>query len=169
MKTPLIIERPDLQAWQQKALFSALTAAFWIAWVFLWLPLVTLGGWLFFGYQFRFHMVELNGYARFLNVLMVYAIVIAVMGGALMLWAVYNHIRFRGVDRRKETPPPTDHEMGDWARHPVEVMAQWREFSVMTVHHDAQGSICRVEPALNLRNIEAATKPTDNRRLLRVV
>lgn len=169
MKKPLIIDRPDLQAWQQKALFGALTAAFWVVWVFLWLPLITLLGWLFFGYQFRFHMIELNGYPRFMSVLSVYLIVIAVMGGALMIWATYNHLRFRGIDRRKQTPAPTETEIGKWANHPAEVMAQWRECAVMTVHHDAQGGIDRVEPKLNLRNIEAASKSANDARRLKVV
>ena len=169
MKKPLIIERPDLQAWQQKAVFGALTAAFWVAWVFLWLPLITLLGWLFFGQRFRLHMIELNGYQHFLNVLAAYALVIAAMSGGLILWAMYNHFRFRGVDRRKEVSAPSNAEMGHWAQHPESVVARWREYAVMTVHHDPKGGIERVDYALNPRNFPAAPKSANEPHLKRVV
>jgi biofilm PGA synthesis protein PgaD len=155
MKKPLIIERPDLQDWRQKAMYGALTAVFWAIWVFLWLPLITLVGWLFFGYRFQVEMFQFNGYERFLNVLVVYAIVIGVMTGGLMLWALYNNIRFRGSDRRKLTAAPSNVEMGQWAKHPATLLTQWQECSVVTVHHDKEGNIALVEPALNARNFSA--------------
>lgn len=145
MKNPLIIDRPDLQAWEQKALFGALTAAFWVLWVFLWLPLVTLLGWLFFGYQFQFHIIELDGYRGFLNLLSVYALVILAMGGALILWAKYNHLRFRGMDRRKEIEPPTNDQLAILQHQTVQTIAQWQSYHVMTVHHDTHGVIMKVD------------------------
>lgn len=144
MKNPLIIDRPDLQAWQQKALFGALTAMFWMIWLFLWLPLVTLAAWVFFGYRFQFHMLELAGYEGFLNLVAVYGLVILTMGGALILWAKINHLRFRGVDRRKQFPSPTVEDLA--AQHHVTTasLAQWQNYQVMTVYHDEHGAITRV-------------------------
>jgi biofilm PGA synthesis protein PgaD len=165
MKTPLIIERPDLQAWQQKAVFGALTAVFWVVWVFLWLPLVTLLGWFFFGSRFQFHMIELNGYGQFLEVLGFYALVIGAMGGALIAWALYNDFRFRGVDRRKPAPPLSFADVGESSRHPPSVIARWRECAVMTVHLDADGNVHRVVPALTQRNMVAAEKSANEQRL----
>jgi biofilm PGA synthesis protein PgaD len=147
MKNPLIIDRPDRQAWEQKALFGALTAAFWVLWVFLWLPLATLLGWLFFGYQFQFHMVTLDGYQGFLNLLRIYALVILAMSGALILWAKYNHLRFRGMDRRKEIPPPTNDQLAALHHQSVQTIAQWQSYQVMTIHHDARGAITMVDSA----------------------
>ena len=169
MKQPLIIERPDLQSWRQKALYGTLTVLFWVLWVFLWLPLITLAGWLFFGYRFQVEMIQLNGYERFLNVLVVYAIVICAMGGGLIIWALYNHFRFRGSDRRKTTSAPSNAEMGDWAKQPASLLAQWQDCSVVVVHHDKDGNIDRVEPALNARNISAVEKLAQRPALTRVV
>jgi biofilm PGA synthesis protein PgaD len=146
VKNALIIDRPDLQAWQQKAIFGALTAAFWVIWVVLWLPLVTLLGWLFFGYQFQFHMIRLDGYQGFLNTLAIYAMVIMAMGGALIVWAKYNHLRFRGMDRRKEVVAPTTEQLAVLHRRSVTTIEQWQSFFVMTVHHDEHGAIKRVVP-----------------------
>lgn len=147
MKTnPLIIERPDLQVWQQKAMFSVLTAAFWVGWFVLWLPLVTLVAWFFFGYKIQIHMIELDGYRAFGQLLVVYAGVVLVMGGGLILWAKYNHLRFRGMDRRQSLAAPDDEALGVRAQHPAEVVAAWRNYAVMTVRHDPQGRIVSVRP-----------------------
>ena len=147
MKNPLIIDRPDLQAWQQKAIFGALTASFWIIWFLLWLPLVTLLAWLFFGYQFEFQFVDREGYLGLLAKLTTYGMVVLIMGGSLIAWAKYNHLRFRGNDRRKGFPEPTRDELAALHQQPVATIERWQACSVMTVHHDANGAIQRVELA----------------------
>lgn len=144
MKNPLIIDRPDLQAWQQKAVFGALTAVFWMIWVLLWLPLVTLVAWVFFGYQFQFHMLQLAGYEGFLNLLTIYGLVILTMGGGLILWAKINHLRFRGVDRRKQFPSPGVEDLAALHQVSTTSLAQWRNYKVMTVYHDQHGAIIGV-------------------------
>ena len=148
MKSPLIIDRPDLQAWQQKAMFGAITAAFWLAWVVLWLPLITLLGWLFFGQRFQLQMIDMDGYKAFVNLLSIYCVVVGVMGGALILWATYNHLRFRGIDRRREVDAPTATAMGELINHPGDAIHTWRNYAIVTVHHDAQGGIQNVVPTL---------------------
>lgn len=147
MSRHLIIDRPDLQTWRQRAVFGVLTATFWVAWFFLWLPAITMLGWLAFGYQFRLHMIDLEGYKGFLGLLAIYALIIAAMGGSLILWAKYNHVRFRGVDRRRDAPTPTLADSARWVGQPEIALAKWRTFDVMTVHHDEHGRIVRVEAA----------------------
>lgn len=142
---PLIIERPELQSGGQRAVFGVLTGMFWLLWVVLWLPLITLLGWAFFGYQFHFRMIALHGYVGFLDVLWLYALTIAVMGGGLMLWAKYNHLRFRGVERRKGFAPPTPADLAlVHGQHAADI-AQWQAQSIVTVHHTADGRILRVD------------------------
>lgn len=150
MKSPLIIDRPDLQVWQQKAVFGALTALFWAFWVFLWMPIITLFAWLFFGQRFEFHMFELNGYKNFMALVFVYCLVIGTMGGSLLLWATYNHLRFRGVDRRREVEAPSTAAIGEHIQHPSALIDTWRSYGIVTVHHDEHGGITHVIPAANL-------------------
>ena len=147
MKNPLIIDRPDLQGWQQKAIFGALTATFWFIWFLLWLPLITLLAWLFFGYQFQFQFVDREGYLGFLAMLTTYATVVLIMGGSLIVWAKYNHLRFRGKDRRKGFVVSTIDELAVLYAQPVATIERWQACAVMTVHHDEKGAIQRVEPA----------------------
>lgn len=144
-KPQLIIDRPDLQTWRQRAVFGALTAAFWLVWFALWLPAITMAGWFFFGMRFQQHMIELEGYEGFLSLLGIYALVIAAMGGSLVLWAKYNHIRFRGVERRRDFPIPSAAEIARVHGLSEAAIQQARQHSIMTVHHDEHGAILRVD------------------------
>ncbi len=144
-KPQLIIDRPDLQTWRQRAVFGALTAAFWVGWFVLWLPAITMAGWLFFGLRFKFHMIDLDGFSGFLGLLGVYALVITGMGGSLLLWAKYNHLRFRGVERRRDFPVPSLSDIAAAKGLSETAILEARRCQVMTVHHDDHGSILRVE------------------------
>ncbi|MDI4633871.1 poly-beta-1,6-N-acetyl-D-glucosamine biosynthesis protein PgaD [Pelomonas sp. V22] len=145
-KTPqLIIDRPDLQTWRQRAVFGALTAAFWVGWFVLWLPAITMAGWLFFGLRFKFHMIDLDGFSGFLGLLGIYALVIVGMGGSLLLWAKYNHLRFRGVERRRDFPVPTLADIATAKGLSEAAILDARRCQIMTVHHDDHGGILRVE------------------------
>ncbi len=142
---PLIIDRPDWQSGKQRAVFNVLTAAFWVLWVVLWLPLVTLLGWYFFGYQLHFHMIKLEGYVGFLDVLGIYALVILALSGCLLVWAKYNHLRFRGLDRRENTTAPSLDDLARIHGSTGDEVARWQASSIATVHHDADGRILRVD------------------------
>ncbi|HEV8078806.1 MAG TPA: poly-beta-1,6-N-acetyl-D-glucosamine biosynthesis protein PgaD, partial [Marinobacter sp.] len=45
MKTPLIIERPELQTPTRKTLSSVITFLAWTLWIYLWLPLLSIIAW----------------------------------------------------------------------------------------------------------------------------
>jgi biofilm PGA synthesis protein PgaD len=141
----LIIDRPDLQTWRQRAVFGALTAAFWVVWFVLWLPAITMAGWLFFGLRFKFHMLDLAGFSGFMGLLGAYALVIAGMGGSLLLWAKYNHLRFKGVDRRRDFPVPTTAEIAQATGLSEENIVLARNCQVMTVHHDEHGAVVLIK------------------------
>lgn len=144
MKNPLIIERPDLQVWQQKTVFGLLTALFWGIWLYLWLPVVTLIGWVFFGVQFQYHMLTLKGYEGFFSTLIVYSVVIVVMGGGLIIWAKYNHLRFRGVDRRRQLEPPTVDDLASYFAKTANEISQWQTLKTVVVAHDEKGGILSI-------------------------
>jgi len=103
LKSPLI-ERPDLQSTRQRTLYGALTLAFWAFWFYLWLPLFALLAWML-GLQQAFkYMVVLGGYHDVIRLLGLYSLIILLHGGGLVLWAIYNIIRFHGVERRRVNP-----------------------------------------------------------------
>ena len=148
LKSPLI-ERPDLQSRSQRTLYGALTLVFWALWLYLWVPLLALLAWSLGVQQAYKYMVVLGGYRDVLNLLGFYALVILLLGGGLVLWAVYNIIRFRGVERRTAAPPVTPAESGrEFGQDPAAV-ARWQSAQRLYVTHDERGRIARVEILVN--------------------
>lgn len=141
---PLIIDRPDLQTWPQRAVSGTLTTLFWLMWLALWMPLVTLAGWVAFGWRFKIQMFDLGGLEGFRDLIVVYAAVIAAMSGALMSWARYNYLRFRGVERRRQIDSVSLQALAAFAGQHVDTMQAWRRMRVMVAHHDVEGRVAAV-------------------------
>jgi biofilm PGA synthesis protein PgaD len=74
-----------------------------------------------------------------------YAIVAVANAAVLIVWALYNQIRFRGNERRKASPIVT---VDDFARmydvSPGEVAA-WQRARILVVHHDENGRLVSVD------------------------
>jgi biofilm PGA synthesis protein PgaD len=144
LKSPLI-ERSDLQSPQQRTLYAALTLMFWAFWFYLWLPLLALLAWSLGLQQAYKYMVVLQGYQELIRILGVYFLIVLLLGGGLVVWAVYNIIRFRGVERRIDALPVTPAEIGrDFGQDPASVV-RWQCEQRLYVTHDETGRIARVE------------------------
>ena len=100
----LIIEHPEWQTLRQRTLYASITLIFWMAWGYLWTPLLTFAAWAFGLTKTYEHMVTLEGYRGLLRLFGLYLLVIVCMGGSLLAWAFYNYFRFRGIERRRQRP-----------------------------------------------------------------
>jgi biofilm PGA synthesis protein PgaD len=144
LKSPLI-ERSDLQTPRQRTLYGALTLAFWAFWFYLWLPLLALLAWSL-GLQQAFkYMIVFGGYQDVLRVLGSYALIVLLLGGGLIVWALYNIIRFRGVERRQAPRPVTPAEIGQYFGQEPQAVLRWQGEQRLCVSHDGQGHIVRVD------------------------
>jgi biofilm PGA synthesis protein PgaD len=144
LKSP-IIERSDLQSPRQRTLYGALTLAFWAFWIYLWVPVIALLAWSLGVQQAYQYMVVLGGYQEVIRLFGLYSLVILLLGGALVLWALYNIVRFRGVERRTAALPVTAAEIGrDFGQDPKSV-TRWQQEQRLYVTHDETGRIARVE------------------------
>jgi biofilm PGA synthesis protein PgaD len=144
LKSPLI-ERHDLQSPRQRTIYGALTLAFWAFWFYLWLPVLALLAWAL-GLQQAFkYMVVLGGYHDVIRILGIYSLIIGLLGGCLVLWAVYNILRFRGVERRTAALPVTPAELGKQFGQDPAAVAGWQGGQRLYVTHDQAGRIARVE------------------------
>lgn len=103
--TKLIIEDSELQSPSQRVIYGTLTLLFWAIWIYMWLPLLTIGAWAFGVQRFVDIMIVKEGLTKLANVLTIYLIIIAIMGGALVIWATYNRFRFAGRERRTTQRP----------------------------------------------------------------
>jgi biofilm PGA synthesis protein PgaD len=148
LKSPLI-ERSDLQTPRQRTLYGALTLVFWAFWFYLWLPVLALLAWALGVEQAYKYMIVLGGYRDVINLLGFYSLIILLLGGGLVVWALYNIIRFRGVERRVVALPVTPAEIGrDFGQNPASV-ARWQSEQRLYVMHDEKGRIARVEALID--------------------
>lgn len=144
LKSPLI-ERADLQSSKQRTVFGALTLAFWAFWLYLWLPLLALLAWALGLEQAYKYMVVLGGYKDVIRVLAVYAVIILLLGGALVAWALYNILRFRGVENRVASKAVSSAEIARTYGIDAESVERWQGARHILVSHDPDGRISRVD------------------------
>jgi biofilm PGA synthesis protein PgaD len=144
LKSPLI-ERPELQTPRQRTVFGALTLAFWLFWVYLWVPVLALLAWLLGLQQAYKYMIVLGGYQEVVRVIWLYALVVLLLGGGLLIWAVYNIMRFSGVEKRTAALPVTAVEAGRHFGQDPEAVTRWQGGQRLYVTHDPDGRIAKVE------------------------
>ncbi|MFD4841025.1 poly-beta-1,6-N-acetyl-D-glucosamine biosynthesis protein PgaD [Achromobacter sp. NPDC058515] len=74
-----------------------------------------------------------------------YALLAVANAAVLGAWAVYNHRRFAGKDRRKPIKPLNDERLAKSFSVSAAQLAQLRSARVAVVHHGAQGEINGIE------------------------
>ena len=95
------IQAPELLTAPERRRDTLITAAMWLAYLYLWVPLLSLGAWLL-GFEFAYDVMIRSGGIRDLGgILIVYAAIVCVIICAVTLWSLINRARFRGVKRRK--------------------------------------------------------------------
>lgn len=142
---PLIIQHPEWQSTGQRTLFASITLAFWALWFQLWLPLITFIAWsLGIGFVYE-HMVDLAGYRGLTRLLGIYGIVILTMGGSLIGWALYNYLRFRGVERRSARAPVSAEMLASSYRLNPSDLKSWQSARRLVIHQDQHCNIVRID------------------------
>lgn len=98
-----VIDNPDNQAPRQRRMFGVLTGVAWAAYMYLWLPLITVVVW-YLGVKSAY--IELYLRDHRIDSFLVLAIPLIVLTVSVLLlgWAEYNRMRFqRREDRRGAT------------------------------------------------------------------
>ena len=137
----LIIDSPQLQKPLTKFSYAFLTFLFWLLWVYLWVPLFSALAWLFGARLFYEHMIVLGGYEGFLQLMGWYALAIVVISAVLIVWALYNQLRFRGRERRRFVEPVTVYELSSFFHVDPNGLARWRESKRIRISIDDNGKI----------------------------
>jgi biofilm PGA synthesis protein PgaD len=142
---PLIINRPELQSTGQRVLYPIITFAFWMLWLYIWLPLLSLIAWAFGVQLFYDEMILENGFEAFSRLAGGYALVILILAATLLGWAQYNWRRFRNRERRKMTEVLSPRVMAEHFKVDARELYVWHNTDRMVVHFNSQGDIERVE------------------------
>jgi biofilm PGA synthesis protein PgaD len=140
----LIINRPDWLSRGQQVTAVGTTLFFWFALFYLWQPAISLLAWAFNVKLFYSHMVVLGGYETFLSTWMSYALVIAIMGGSLLLWARINQWRFRGRERRKFIAVTEVKDISETFGVLPEQLHEWRAMKNVVLDIDEDSQVQRV-------------------------
>ena len=143
--SPVIIDRPDLQSFQQKYGQSLLTLIFWIMFFFFMRPLIGLVGWVFGLRLFSDIMIVHGGYRALLELLGIYLGIIVIMGLCLKGWGIYNLLRYGRHEKRIHHPAPLD--LADQAEHfgiTAVQLEKWQVARRLVLEHDDQGTLTGV-------------------------
>ncbi|NOU24493.1 MAG: poly-beta-1,6-N-acetyl-D-glucosamine biosynthesis protein PgaD [Methylotenera sp.] len=100
MTRTLIIEKPELQSQAHRYGWSSITFLFWLLYIYLWLPFITLVAWWVGVELFHLQMVELNGYAGIVEKLGLYSAIVVIISIVLIGWAKIERYRFKDSIRR---------------------------------------------------------------------
>lgn len=144
LSTPLILNTPEYVSMPRKLAYRTLTLLFWLGWLYLWLPLITLLGWLGGFALFRDQLVVQQGWQSFVDNLPTYSLVVIMMAGALLSWALTNWFRFANKEARKGVSHVSIKQQADALHVSENNLAAWQKQKRMVVHHDEHSQILDV-------------------------
>lgn len=143
----LIIDRPDAQPPLQRAAFGIVTLAFWAVWAYLMMPAMTLLAWAFGASRFVDVMIVKGGALDVVRLIGWYLLVISVMCGTLIGWALYNWARFRNASRRgTESRPLPNAWVAAHLGANEKALATWQGQKILQVTFDEEGQIAVIQP-----------------------
>ena len=141
---PLIINRPELQSPRQRLIYPIITFVFWVLWVYIWLPLVSLIAWGFGVQLFYDEMILQNGLEAIIELASTYGLVIFILGISLISWALYNWGRFNKKERRSGAKRLTIEDQAGYFQLDAQQLAVWQESKYLVVNYNEQGEIEQV-------------------------
>jgi biofilm PGA synthesis protein PgaD len=143
----LIIEKPDLVPLTNRIGWGLFTALFWIIWIYLWMPLITLFMW-YLGFDFYGRLFLHNSPSQLVelhHIFLLYSSVVAALGGSLLLWARTEFMRFRNVHRRAPSKAVEIEELAQYAHQDVVTMTELNNVRRMVAYHDEHGDFMTAE------------------------
>lgn len=157
----LIINAGHKASLVQRVTSFVLTLVWWALWIYLCLPALAFVSVAVSGEQLLPYHVDTSNRQHYLDLLLNYALVIVLFGGALVLWSRINLWRFAGVERRKPVPSVSLTDLAADVGISVEELARARESQVMVVYHGKEGGIAEIHPSIPLETVAPATTTTE--------
>lgn len=151
MKRPLVIDRPSLQSLRQHYLSATFTFVFWVIWILLWTPLITLIGWLFGVNLVYIEMIKLEGYKSVIADFGLFLMCITLIGAILGIWAAYNFFRFKDLERRAALDPVNNRQLAAFFGVDLQTLTKQQKTQCLSVSFDSHGHIVantQIDPAI---------------------
>jgi biofilm PGA synthesis protein PgaD len=144
MRNELIIERPELQTMSQRYGWKSVTFLFWMFYLYLWVPLITLVVWLVGVKLFHINMIELKGYESLVDKLGLYSGIILTISIILIGWAEVNRMRFKNKLRRLDSDELSIGEVAKKYNLEVSNLSLLRQKKSIMVHFSDEGAISEI-------------------------
>jgi biofilm PGA synthesis protein PgaD len=141
MNHPYVIKRPDLQSRAQRHGSTWVTFGFWLLYLYLWSPLITLLAWALQLRIAHFEMVEQQGYLAIVASLQAFTLAVLLIFVASIGWAQYNYRRFRYAARRDAASAVTSAQLASHFEVPQGVVEDWQRAKTLTIYLDEQGRV----------------------------
>lgn len=134
MKTPLIIERPELQSPARKTLSSIITSLAWSLWIYLWLPLLSVLAW---GAGIHLMVVEvfLPEKTEDLKELLRLVMFVIAAAAVVIAWSQYNLRRYGKRNRRQRIPNVDDATLARYYEITPEMLTKLRNNRLLTLDY----------------------------------
>ena len=88
---------------------------------------------------------QLSSWSRLSGTLENYGMIILANGALLIAWAIYNQIRYGGLDRHVALDPVEPVDLAKLYGVPVSEVAAWQAARILTMRHDSDGTIRNVD------------------------
>ncbi len=137
----LIINKPHALNRKNRLTSASLTFIFWLMLFYLWQPLISLIAWGFGFKVFYEHMIILGGFEGFLEMLSFYLLVISIMSSLLIMWAIYNRLRFKNKTKRQATTTVSAQDMADFFKVNADLQHQWKTKKNLTIFITPENAI----------------------------
>jgi biofilm PGA synthesis protein PgaD len=135
----LQIQAPELLTGTERTRDKLITALMWGVYLYLWVPLISLGAWLL-GFEFAYDVMIRTGGARNLgHVLAFYAVVLVLIFATVSIWSLGNRLRYGGMHRRHAGNSLSVAAMAKYFEIDVTTVDALRTMKSAAIEFDAEG------------------------------
>jgi biofilm PGA synthesis protein PgaD len=145
----LILNMPDKVSVPTKIGSGIFTVVFWALFIYLWVPLITLVAWAIGIYHAYSEVKYAQELLNLRHLVFIYSMVVLLLCGSLLLWALKEYLRFRDSTRRRIPIPVESTELADYAKLDEEHIVTWQGIRRMIAHHDEHGNLHKVATDTN--------------------
>lgn len=123
---------------------TVLTLLMWGIYVYLWVPLITVGAWLVGFERFYEVMITYGGFEVVLDLLDWYAFIIITIATCIVSWSGINYRRFHNRERRYAAPATKAREISEFFSIPETEIDRIRTTKRLLIELDELGCISNI-------------------------
>ncbi len=105
------------------------------------MPVITVIAWMSGFYHSYGEMTYMRDVKDLKHLAVIYATIVAGLGGSLLFWALQEYLRFRNVNRRREPIAVNNQEMAAYVKISEDDIASGQNARRLVVHHSSNGRV----------------------------